>query len=325
MKHYQKNRQKGILLSFISLVLLGTLPVISNSRPTETSALNFALFLSIWQLIFATPALFAEYRLGNRGIFHTHLNRKRKCKTIGIILLTGSLFGLSTFAYVLSMEKAGTVSASIAIQAYPLFSILWESIFLKRHKSYSELFFTLLLITGLYYMATKGSWAIEGISYWFVFSLSVPFIWSVAHVIIKEVLEKTPITPIQVTFFRVLVSSLIILAISISAEGVVGISDLLHNQTFQYYAAAMGLVYFVELVNWFYAVRHVDVSVASSITTPWPAVTMVLAIIFLHESIALYHLVGLTAIITGVYGLLFAGKKREAKRVTLNYPDKKAV
>ena len=43
----------------------------------------------------------------------------------------------------------------------------------------------------------------------------------------------------------------------------------------------LGLVYYLELIFWFYAVRHIDVSVASSITVPWPALTMVLAVLVL--------------------------------------------
>ena len=76
------------------------------------------------------------------------------------------------------------------------------------------------------------------------------------------------------------------------------------------YAAAMGLVYYLELVNWFYAVKHVDVSVASSITTPWPVVTVILAIIFLHESIEIHQVVTLVIVFISVYGILLSGKKK---------------
>ncbi len=98
-----KNFTKGVVLSLVSLLLLGIMPIISNSRPMEIDALSFALYLSIWQLIFSVPVLFLD----------------------------------------------GAVSAAIAIQAYPLFAILWESIFLNRKKSIGELFFTILLIAGL--------------------------------------------------------------------------------------------------------------------------------------------------------------------------------
>ncbi len=306
----KSNIKTGIVLSFVSLILLGIMPIISNSRPMEISALNFALYLSVWQLIFATPVLLIEYRYANRGILDANLSGRLKRKTVLIILATGALFGVSTFAYVLALEKAGTVSASIAIQAYPLFAILWETIFLNRKKTTAELLFTFLLIVGLYYLGTNGTWLIEGLSYWFIFALSVPLIWSVAHVIIKEVLNKTPITPAQVTFFRVLVSVIVIFIMSVTINGFSQVAQLMKNNVFQMYAAAMGLVYYLELVNWFYAVRHVDVSVASSITTPWPVVTVILAIIFLHESIEIHQVVTLVIVFISVYGILLSGKKK---------------
>jgi drug/metabolite transporter (DMT)-like permease len=72
----------------------------------------------------------------------------------------------------------------------------------------------------------------------------------------------------------------------------------------------MGFIYYLELVNWFYAVKHVDVSVASSITTPTPVVTMILAIIFLHELIAMYQLIAMTVVIISLFGLLYFGKRK---------------
>jgi drug/metabolite transporter (DMT)-like permease len=72
----------------------------------------------------------------------------------------------------------------------------------------------------------------------------------------------------------------------------------------------MGLVFYLELVNWFYAVKHVDVSVASSITTPTPIITMVLAIIFLQESIEVYQINAMLIVFLSLYGLLYFGKRK---------------
>ena len=302
-----KNIRTGISLAFVSLVLLGIMPIITNSRPMEISVLNFALFLSIWQLIFSIPVLLLELRSPNRGIFESNLSDQLKKRTISIILITGVMFGISTFTYVLSMEQAGAVSAAIAIQAYPLFAILWESLFLNKKKSREELFFTSLLIIGLYYLGTNGTWKIEGLSLWFIFALSVPFIWSVAHIIIKEILDKTPITPAQVTFLRVLISAIFIFIDSASVNGPGQILNVIKNPVFQMYAGIMGFVYYLELINWFYAVKHIDVSVASSITTPWPIITAVLAIIFLKESITNYQVITMGIVFVSLYGILLAG------------------
>ncbi|SDN40065.1 EamA domain-containing membrane protein RarD [Desulfonauticus submarinus] len=310
---YNKNITKGIILSFISLILLGIMPIISNSRPMKIDALHFALYLSIWQLIFSVPVLFFELRNYNQGIFSANLPNTLKKKTISIILVTGIMFGISTFAYVFSMEKAGATSAAIAIQAYPLFAILWETIFLNKRKSIGELFFTILLISGLYYLGTGGTWKIKGLSYWFLSALSVPFIWSVAHVIVKEVLDKTPITPAQVTFFRVSISAVFLFVIAVYINDLSYILNLLSSSTFQIYAAIMGFIYYLELINWFYAVKHVDVSVASSITAPWPVITIILAILFLQETVKYYQIITMITTLISVYGLIVTGRLKNSK------------
>ncbi|WP_417710759.1 DMT family transporter [Roseibium aggregatum] len=299
---------KGIGLSLVSLTLLGIMPIISNLRPSGTGALSFAFALSVWQVVFAAPVFGWELRRGTKGIFSIDLSRQERRRMIIVALFTGALFGLSTYLYVLGVEKAGAVNAAIAIQAYPLFAILWESLFLKRSKTTIELVLTAILIGALYYLGTGGTFLLSGLSPWFLVSLGVPLLWSIAHVIIKEELSNTPITPAQVTFFRVAISTLflaIVLVIAAPSEIGTGI-----NAIFQTMSAIMGFVYFLELIVWFYAVRHIDVSLASSITTPWPALTMVFAVPFLGDAIAPYQIVALAVVVVCIYGLTLASLRK---------------
>ena len=87
------------------------------------------------------------------------------------------------------------------------------------------------------------------------------------------------------------------------------------NSNFQKFALIMGFAYYVELIVWFYAVRHIDVSLASSITIPWPALTMVLAALLLGDTIETYQVVAFFVVAASVYGLLIAGS---IKRQTSN-------
>lgn len=302
---------KGIALSLVSLVLLGIMPIIANLRAADVGALSFAFALSVWQVVFAAPVFGWELGRGTRGIFGLDLSRRERNRMILVALFTGALFGLSTYLYVLGVEKAGATNAAIAIQAYPLFSILWESLFLKRRKSAVELALTAVLICALYYLGTGGTFRMSGVSPWFLASLGVPLLWSIAHVIIKEELSNTPITPAQVTFFRVAVSTLflvVVLAVVVPEGIPSGVGAI-----FQTMSAIMGLVYFLELIVWFYAVRHIDVSLASSITTPWPALTMVLAVPFLGDDIAPYQVLALAFVVACIYGLTLASLRKSRR------------
>jgi len=307
------NPKTGISLAFVCLFILGATPIVSNSRPGGFDALAFAFFLSLWQLLFSLPLVSFEFVSKDKGIFAAGLSSRLRRRTIVIILATGMIFGLSTYVYVLAVEKAGAANAAIAIQAYPLFAILWESLFLKRRKSPLELMFTATLILSLYFLATGGTWRIDGLSYWFLLALGIPFLWSVAHVIIKEVLDRTPITPAQVTFFRVLISSVFLGGLLLIVSGPEALLADLVKPQFQIFAMAMGLVYYTELIFWFYAMRHIDVSMASSITTPWPALTMILAVFFLGDALATHQVIAFCAVAASIYGLLIAGAKKQRR------------
>ena len=182
-----------------------------------------------------------------------------------------------------------------------------------RKKNSGELLFTILLVTGIYYLGTEGTWIIKEFSPWFALALLVPFLWSVAHVTIKHTLDKSPITPSQVTFLRVLISSVVLFAISGFNNGFNVLIYGLTNHTFQLFAFFMGLIYYLELVIWFYAIKHVDVSVASSITTPTPIITLILAIIILKESVELYQITAMIVIFICLYGILYFGKQKNLK------------
>lgn len=308
MAHSSPSVGKGIVLSLVCLVLLGTMPIISNLRPPVIDALTFALALSVWQVVFALPVFAVELGRGTRGIFGLDLLPRERRRMIYVALFTGALFGLSTYLYVLGVGKAGAANAAIAIQAYPLFAILWESLFLKRRKTVVELALTAVLIGSLFYLGTGGTLRVSGLSPWFLVALGVPFLWSIAHVIIKEELGKTPITPAQVTFFRVVISTVFLAAVAVVAlpSGLVAAGTAI----LQPMAALMGLVYFLELIVWFYAVRHIDVSLASSITTPWPALTMMLAVPFLDDAIETYQVVALIFVVACIYGLTLASLRK---------------
>lgn len=304
---------KGIALSLVCLVLLGMMPVISNLRPAAIGALQFAFALSVWQVVFALPLFLFELRGPDKGVFGAQLAGRGRRRMLVVALLTGAMFGLSTYLYVLGVQEAGAANAAIAIQAYPLFAILLETLFLRRRKNALEMGLTALLLAALYYLGTAGTLRLSGLSVWFLVALCVPLLWSIAHILIKEELNRTAVTPAQVTFFRVAISTLFLLAVLL----VVSPSELItiaSDAVFQTMSALMGFVYFLELIVWFHAVRHIDVSLASSITTPWPALTMLLAVFFLGDTIEPYQIGALVIVVGCIYGLTLASLRKESAR-----------
>ncbi len=309
----KKNSKKniGVLLSFFSLFLLAFLPIISNSRPTNLNALNFAFYLSFWQLICSIPFFIYESTKSKSGIFQKSVDSKLRSKTLKIMGITGIIFSISTFFYVFAIETAGTVSGSLAMQTYPLFSIFMEFLIFRKKRRSIEIFFTLIIIVGIYYLGTEGTWLLSDFSIWFGLALIVPFLWSIAHVIIKNTIDTSPITPSQITFIRVLISSLVLFGISSLVNNTDNVLKGLMNPEFLFIGFLMGIVYYIELIIWFYAVKHIEVSVASTITTPTPLITMIFALLLLKEPIGFYHIIAMIIVFTSLYGLLWAGNRKK--------------
>lgn len=297
----------GIAFAFLCLVILGAMPILSNARPAGFDGLTFAVWLTVWQLIAALPLHLIELPARRRAAARGAASPGRRTLAIGF--LTGAMFGIATFMYVVAAEKAGAVSMIIALQAYPLFAMLWEALFQGKRKSRAELACTLLMIAALVYLTTGGTLRAAEISWWSAFALGIPLLWSIAHVLLREVLVKTAATPNQVTVSRLLVSGacLLLLHAAFGAPG--ALSAALGDFAFQKAALIMGLAYYLELLLWFHAMRHIDVSVGSSVTVPAPAVTMLISVFLLGQGVETYQIVAMAVIALGMYGLLLAGRR----------------
>ncbi len=309
-----KGAHRGVALTFVCLLLLGVMPIITNGRPAGFGALTFALVLSVWQLLFSLPLLVIEWRSGERGMFRQALPPAGQRRVLAITLFTGVLFAMSTWAYVAALEKVGSVNAAIALQAYPLCAAALEALFFGRRKSRTELGFIVLILIALYDLATQGTWQMSGLTPWFFVALAIPVLWSVAHVILRELLVTTSITPNQVTTSRLLVVFLVLLPLALGIEGSREIARAASDSHFESFGVLMGLAYYIELIFWFNAVRYIDVSVASSITVPAPAVTMLFAWLLLGEQIHGFQLLALGLVGIGLFGLLGAGSRARTTR-----------
>jgi drug/metabolite transporter (DMT)-like permease len=299
----------GIAFAFVCLGILGVMPVLADARPAAFDGLTFTIWLTFWQLVSALPLFVREQIGGRRGFFNTGIAPQRRTRTMVVALVTGAIFGISTYMFVVAADKAGPVSMAIALQAYPLFAILIEAVFLGKRKTPAELAFTAVLIAALVYLTTNGTFRPADISWWSVYALGIPLLWSIAHIMLRQVLASTSVTPNQVTVTRLVISGVFLLALA-AAFGEPG--ALLRGMSdfgFQKAAIALGLAYYLELLFWFHALRHIDVSVASSVTVPTPAVTMLIAIVFTGAHVELYQVLAMVVIAAAMYGLLLAGRR----------------
>lgn len=302
----------GIVYALACLLILGGMPLLADARPAGSDGLSFSIWLTVWQLVASLPLFLAERRRARRAPAPSAAPRIAR-RAVAIALLTGVMFGLSTYMYVVAARQAGPVSMAIALQAYPLFAILVEAIFLGKRKTPAELAFTALLLAALYYLSTGGSLRVTDISWWSVFALGIPLLWTIAHTLLRGVLATTPVTPNQVTVSRLVISGVFLLAVYAVAGEPGTLAAGLASPGFQTAAMLLGLAYYLELVLWFHAMRHIDVSLASSVTVPAPVLTMLISVVVLGETVETYQIMAVIVIAAALYGLLLAGRRAAAR------------
>lgn len=305
-----RSPRTGIILAFLCLVILGAMPILSNARPDGFDGLTFAVWLTFWQFLAALPLFLLEAAARRGGTTPSAVRHPQRLRIGLVAFATGAMFGLSTYMYVVAAERAGPVSMIIALQAYPLFAILWETLFLGKRKTLAELCCTAVILVALVYLTTEGSMRISGISWWSAYALGIPLLWSVAHILLRQILVTMPVTPNQVTVSRLAISGAVLLLLYAATGESGALLAGLRDMAFQKAAFVMGVAYYLELILWFYAMRHIDVSLGSSLTVPAPAVTMLISVAILGEEVQLYQVLAMCVIALAIYGLLLAGKRR---------------
>ena len=73
----------------------------------------------------------------------------------------------------------------------------------------------------------------------------------------------------------------------------------------------------MELVNWFYAVKYVNISITSTKTTPTTVLIMIFVIIFLTEEIMKYQIIGMVLVFFALFGLIWRENKNIEKNIEI--------
>jgi len=306
---FRMSKKTGAGHALVCLLLLGAMPLLAVARPADVPALTFTLIITIWQVAAALPLTLLEWRRGELRLLSSAALSAREW---GVALLTGAMFGLSTWAYVLGAAKVGPVNFIILLQSYPLIAALMEFVILGQRRGRAELGLTVVMILAITYLVSGGTFSLGNISLWSLMVLAIPVLWSAAHMMLRRLLVKARMTANQVTLSRLVISGVFLAAAVVaSGEGQQFLGEF-KQLNVQFPAAVFGAVYYLELLFWFLAMRHIPVSLASSITVPAPALTMLAAVLLLGQSVAAYQVVAMLVIAASLYGLLYVEMTRRS-------------
>ncbi len=316
-KFYKSSR--GLIFALIVLIGNGIHPIINNLRPDEFSSTIFVLQMSIWEFLCAFIVLLFQKRKEKGNSPNTsNKNSSQICYSkkhlILRMLIIGLIFSIATYGYVEGLKEAGSISGSIALKISPIYAIIIGFMFLREKINVKQLLITFLMLFGIYYLGTNGTFQMDQFSMGFAILLIVPLLWTIAHALTKSLLENNIFVPNQVIFIRSGIISLSFLIINLI---IIGWNELLLsfiNPNFLFFSFLMGFTYFFMHFSWYSSITSIDLSYASALVTPSPAITTLLTILLKIEDFYYYQLIGMVWAFVGLYALILINKSHEKKK-----------
>lgn len=264
----------GVLFAIAGTFIYGIEPVVIKSNPSNP--ISFAAFsalvasLLLWGSLLWTGK-WEEIR-ANRGDL-------KKAFLVG-------LFGtaLAYLAYSFGARMSTAINAALITRSEVLFSFMLSWLFLGEKITRRLVAYSLAIIVGLAIVILQGRSLELHIGDFIL--LLVPLFWQLGHVIAKRLPYSSPtIAALRNTFgFLLLLPLAIATGLEISA-----------------FVIAEGLVIALGQLVWYRSIKLINLSKATAIITPAPAVAIGLGIL-LGESFTVYHALGFLLITLGTLG-----------------------
>ncbi|USG99937.1 DMT family transporter [Thermococcus argininiproducens] len=277
---------EGTLLAFIGMFLYGIEPVVIKANPANP--MSFAAFSAIiasfilWPIVFSTSSW---------------KDVKENPQYIPKAVLVG-IFGtaLAYIAYSYGAQLSTAINASLITRAEVLFSFVLAYILLRERITRKQILWSVLILLGLVLVITQGKPVVPKKGD--LLLLLVPLFWQSGHVIAK----KLPYNPFLIAAFRNTFGGILLFILALP-----------QGLEFSKFAIAEAIILSMGQVIWYLSIKRINLSKATAIITPAPAVAIGVSLI-LGEKFTTYHMVGFILITVGT--LMVSKIKSELKEST---------
>jgi len=267
------NREtEGTLLAFVVLILLGLEPVVIKANPVNPLA--FASLSAIIASLILWPIVLL------RGQAREVLERPGELKKTFLTGLFATAIAYSLFSYGTRLSSA--VNSAIITRFEVFYSFLISWLLLRERISGRAVLSALTLIAGVFLVVTQGKRPelLKGD----VLLLLTPLFWQLGHAVAK----KTNYSPLTIAALRNTFGGLLLL-----------VPAVIMGFAFTRFALAEGIIIALTQGLWYLAIARINLSKATAILTPAPALTVLISTAVLGETVTAYHLTGLALITLG--------------------------
>lgn len=286
----------GVVLVLISILFYGLEPIISKYIVNTVNP----LFTATISILFAS--IIPLFILISKGKVK-ELIKRENIQYLFFISFFGSVVALILFLFGVGMTSG--ISASLLLQAEPIYSALLGFFILEEALSKRQFFAMFLIIIGVGVIFYNGSLRMN---YGDVLILLTPLFYQISHTIVKKVMKKIEDDVIIAGRFLYAMPIFLILSTLAGANQFEVLSQPLYFSLLLFLGVSWALGY----ILWIKAIKRINLSKATAIVAPYPVLSLIFAWVILSEVPTVYQITGLVLIIIGIY---LIGKTRSEKRM----------
>ena len=278
----------GTLLVFLTAIISGVTIVVNKFFVVNIDPLIFtatrALLIGI---VFFLISLFVS-KAGDKKF------NKVSWKTLLTIGIIGGGIAFWLFFAGLKLTTAGR--AAFLHKTLPIYALLLAFIFLKEKISKKHLFAMIIMLGGLFIMELSN--ITQGMRIGDLLVLGATILWAVENTISKKAMMNNESNWV-VTFSRMFFGAIVLFAIIFLMKK----SDLLFSLTSQQiiYILISGGLLLLYVLTWYWGLKHINLSKASTILLLAPVISLILGFVWLNEQVLLLQLIGSFLILIGAF------------------------
>lgn len=308
MRNLVKNMNKegiGTLLAFGTAIISG-----------------FSIFANKFFVIGLDPTVFTALRaiiigllfLSLSLIFNSWKDKENSKVRWGYLIFIGIVGGGIAFLLFFSGLKLTTGGrASFIHKTLPLYATLLAFIFLKEKISRKQWIALGVMLIGLVVLVSNtivpsDLWMNPAIGDLMVLGATV--LWAVENVVARKAMIKGE-SNFVVSFARMFFGAVFLFGVLLFMNNLGALANLTGTQ-WSYILASTALL-FGYVLTYYWSIRYINVSKASTILLLSPVITLVLGATFLAEPVGTMHLIGGALILIG--GYFISGIKSEMSRI----------
>ena len=282
------NEMKGTVLVILTAIISGVSIVVNRFFVVSVNPVAFttmrALFIG---LIFFFVSLY-------KSKFKKRDFKKASWKHLIAIGVIGG--GIAFLLFFTGLKSTTSGRAAFLHKTLPLFSTFLAFVFLKERVTKRLFAAMVLMLLGIFVMES-GSIGYE-MKAGDLLVLTATVLWAVENTIAKNVMLHNE-TNWVVTFSRMFFGSLVLLSMMFMLGKTHLLMSLTHQQLIYIGVSTLFLAGYV--LTWYWGLRFINLSKASTILLMSPVISLTLGYYWLGESLVFFQMIGSLFILIGAY------------------------